>query len=147
MDDVDLAIRGLTYAWFVEHGEAPTAQELAAHAHHPVAEIRAAWWRLHEDHALVLLPGSGEIQMANPFSALPTPYKVEAGGKSWYGSCAWDALGICAALRVDGTITTTCPDCDDPIEVAVRNHAPDDPTLLFHCLVPAAHWWDDIAFT
>ena len=36
---------------------------------------------------------------------------------------------------------------DDPIEVAVRNHSPDDPTLLFHCLVPAAHWWDDIAFT
>jgi hypothetical protein len=24
---------------------------------------------------------------------------------------------------------------------------PDDERLLFHCLVPAAHWWDDIVFT
>jgi hypothetical protein len=25
--------------------------------------------------------------------------------------------------------------------------APDDDTLVFHCLVPAAGWWDDIGFT
>jgi len=24
---------------------------------------------------------------------------------------------------------------------------PDDESFLFHCLVPAAHWWDDIVFT
>jgi len=24
---------------------------------------------------------------------------------------------------------------------------PDDESLLFHCLVPAARWWDDIVFT
>jgi hypothetical protein len=23
----------------------------------------------------------------------------------------------------------------------------DDESLLFHCLAPAAHWWDDIVFT
>jgi len=23
----------------------------------------------------------------------------------------------------------------------------DDESLLFHVLVPAAHWWDDIVFT
>jgi hypothetical protein len=24
---------------------------------------------------------------------------------------------------------------------------PDDETLLFHSVVPAANWWDDIVFT
>jgi hypothetical protein len=29
----------------------------------------------------------------------------------------------------------------------VRDARLDDESLLFHCLVPARHWWDDIAFT
>jgi len=37
--------------------------------------------------------------------------------------------------------------CDEPIEVRVRDGRPDDETLVFHCLVPAAQWWDDIVFT
>ncbi len=85
--------------------------------------------------------------MANPFSAVPTPFRVEAGGRRWVGTCAWDAFGICAALGVDGRIETVCADCDEPIEVRVRDGRPDDETLVFHCLVPAAQWWDDIVFT
>ena len=40
-----------------------------------------------------------------------------------------------------------CPDCGDPIAFAVRDQRPDDESLLFHCLVPANRWWDDIGFT
>jgi hypothetical protein len=29
----------------------------------------------------------------------------------------------------------------------VSDRRPDNPALLFHCLVPAATWWDDIVFT
>jgi len=29
----------------------------------------------------------------------------------------------------------------------VCNERPDDEALLFHCLVPAARWWEDIVFT
>ena len=67
--------------------------------------------------------------------------------RSWFANCAWDAFGICAALHVDGRIETECPDCGDPITVDVRDERPDDESLLFHCLVPAARWWDDIGFT
>ena len=147
MDDRDLAIRNLTYASFVELGRAPTIGEVASSASVPTAEVEAAWRRLHDAHALVVFPGTTEIHMANPFSAVPTPYLVEAAGRSWYGNCAWDAFGICAALHADGMISTTCPDCGVAIDVAVRDGVPSDPTLAFHCLVPAAHWWDDIAFT
>ncbi len=103
--------------------------------------------RLHDAHALVLQPGSTDLRMANPFSAVPTPHRVFAGDRWWFANCAWDAFGICAALRVDGQIASTCPDCGDDIEVRVRDRQPDDTSLLFHCFVPASQWWDDIAFT
>ncbi len=85
--------------------------------------------------------------MANPFSAAPTAYRVRAAGRWWYANCAWDAFGICAALQTDGRIEASCPDCLDPISVDVRQQRPDDTSLVFHCLVPAARWWDDIVFT
>ena len=105
------------------------------------------WRRLHDAHALVLDPATLEIRMANPFSAVPTAYRVQAGGRRWYANCGWDAFGICAALHADGRIETSCPDCGDSIAVCVRDARPDDESLLFHCLVPARRWWHDIVFT
>ena len=148
MDDRDLELRNLTYRLFVELGRAPRVEEVAEAAGVSHDEVTQAWRRLHDAHALVLDPdGTDQIRMANPFSAVPTPYRVEAAGRSWYGNCAWDAFGICVALHVDGRVETACLDCGEPIAVEVRGERPDDDTLLFHCLVPAAHWWDDIVFT
>jgi len=131
---IDLDLRNRTYAEFVRLGRAPMPEELG-----PRDEVLAGWRRLHDAHALVL--EGDEIRMANPFSAVPTPYRVEAGGRSWYGNCAWDAFGICVLFGGEGRI-----DHRD-ITVEVRAGRPDDESLVFHCVVPAAHWWDDIAYT
>ena len=147
LDDFDLRVRNLTYRLFVELGRAPTAAETAEAARTSPADVVSAWRRLHDAHALVLNAAADEIRMANPFSAVPTAYRVEAGGRWWYANCAWDAFGICGALHLDGRIETSCPDCGDPVSVEVRDERPGDDTLLFHCLVPARHWWDDIVFT
>ncbi len=85
--------------------------------------------------------------MANPFSAVETPYRVHAADRWWYANCAWDAFGICAALESNGRIETACADCGEPLAVDVRHARPSDESLVFHCLVPARHWWDDIGFT
>jgi hypothetical protein len=138
----DLELRNLTYRRFVELGRAPTAAELG-----DAAEVEAGWRRLHDAHALVLDAGSTELRMLNPFSAVPTSYRVEAADRDWYANCAWDAFGICAALRTDGRIETSCPDCGEPIRFEVHEGRPDDESLVFHCLVPAESWWADIAFT
>jgi Alkylmercury lyase len=142
VDAADLDLRRRTYASFVEHGRAPAAAELG-----DADEVLAGWRRLHAEHALVLNHATDELRMLNPFSAAPTAYRVRAGGRWWYGNCAWDAFGICAALHEDGRIETACPDCGEPVAVEVRDGRPDDESLAFHCLVPAAHWWDDIVFT
>jgi hypothetical protein len=102
VNERDLRLRALTYSLLVEFGRAPTAGEVADAGDLTVADVASGWWRLHEQHALVLDPVTGAIRMANPFSAVPTAYRVQADGRSWYGNCAWDAFGICAALHVDG---------------------------------------------
>jgi hypothetical protein len=147
VDDNDLELRNLTYGLFVELGRAPTVAEVADRARATVDDVRAGWGRLHEQHAIVLDADGERLRMANPFSAVQTPFRVEADGRAWYANCAWDAFGVCAALAVDGRIATRCPDCDEPLELAVRDGRPDDETLVFHALVPAAAWWDDIVFT
>ena len=65
--------------------------------------------------------------MANPFSGVPTPYRVVAGGRTWFANCAWDAFGICAALHADGRIETTCADCGEPVVIEVRDSQPTTP--------------------
>jgi hypothetical protein len=147
VDEADLGLRNVTYRLVAELGRVPTAEETARATGLGLDAVRARWRSLHEAHALVLDEPTGEIRMANPFSGVPTRFRVLADGRSWHANCAWDAFGICAALGVDGRIETTCPDCDAEITVDVRDERPDDETLLFHCLVPAARWWENIVFT
>jgi hypothetical protein len=143
----DLGLRNLTYSLFVELGRAPGAAEVAAEAGMTVEDVESGWSRLHEAHALVLDADTGGLRMANPFAAVPTPFRVRADDRWWYGNCAWDAFGICAALHSDGRIETACADCGESLAVEVADERPDDESLLFHCLVPASRWWDDIVFT
>jgi hypothetical protein len=137
MDDLEL--RNLVYRRFVELGRAPTLDELGT--------TEAALRRLHDAHMIVLEPDSPKIRMANPFSAVPTDYRVEADGRSWFANCAWDAFGIPIALGVDGHVSTTCPDCGEPIEIDLVGGRPKPAAAVFHVLVPARSWWDDIVFT
>jgi len=126
----------------VELGRVPVASELGDER-----EVAEGWRLLHEAHALVLEPDSSVIRMANPFSAVPTAHRVYAQERWWYANCAWDAFGICAALGDDRRVESVCPDCGEPYAVEVRESRIDRPDLLFHALVPAAQWWDDIVFT
>jgi hypothetical protein len=146
VDAADIELRNATYAAFVDLGRAPSAAEVAGATGLPERAVREGWRRLHDAHALVL-DESGEIRMANPFAAQPTPFRVDAAGRSWFANCAWDAFGIGAALRADSTIHTECADCRASLDIGVRDGRPDDTSLVFHVLVPAASWWDDIGYT
>jgi hypothetical protein len=131
----DLELRNRTYGLFVSLGRAPTAGEAAKAVGMTADDVRAGWRRLEEAHSLVLDSSGDEIRMASPFSAVPTAYRVV------------DAFGVCAALGTDGRIEFSCPDCGEAISVGVVGGKPDDEKLVFHCLVPASTWWDDIVFT
>lgn len=147
MDKDILAVRRTTYSLFVSLGRAPSAGEVAEALGIGEPYVRERWQALHDAHALVLDAATGGIRMANPLSGVPTPYRVRAGGKDWFANCGWDAFGICAALHADGTIECECPDCGDLMRLEVRGGKSDLEGAVFHCLVPARAWWDDIVFT
>jgi Alkylmercury lyase len=142
----DIEIRNATYRLFVELGRAPTVAEVAAAVGDGSEAVGDAWRRLHDAHALVL-DGEGRLRMVNPFSAVETPHRVEAAGRTWYANCGWDAFGIGVVLRTDSTIQTTCADCGEAIEIAVRDDRPTTDDAVFHVLVPAREWWTDIGYT
>jgi hypothetical protein len=148
MNELDVRIRNHVYASFVRDGRARPPAETAEELGLDERDVADAYVRLHEAHALVLEPGSTEIRMLNPFSTVETPHRVDAGGRSWFANCAWDALGIPAALRSDGLVRSACADCGEPLELEVRGgELARGAELLVHFVVPARRWWDDIGFT
>jgi DNA-binding transcriptional MocR family regulator len=145
---MDAEVRRHVYGRLGEGAPAPSATETAAALGAGAGDVERSYRRLHELRALVLHPGTSEIWMAHPFSAVPTDFQVEAeDGRRWWASCAWDALGIPAATDADAHVATHCADCGEPIELEVRGGrvVPAEAVTLF--VVPAARWWDDIGFT
>jgi hypothetical protein len=148
VDEFDLDVRRHVYFSVVANGRPPTTSDAAEAFGLPERELADAYQRLHDAHALVLFPGSMEIRMAHPFCFTPTPHRVKAGGKTWTGTCCWDALGIPAALHADGEIATECACCGEELRLAVRDgELVEGADLLCHVIVPARRWWDDIGFT
>jgi len=147
MDEHDVRIRNFLYRTFVESGRTPLASDVAREFELSEEAADAALRRLHDAHALVLERDALEIRMLNPFSCVPSAWRVEAAGRTWYSNCAWDSFAICAALGSDGRIESSCADCGEPLAVDVRDRKPVQRDYLFHVLVPARQWWDDIVFT
>ncbi|MGH2663590.1 MAG: organomercurial lyase [Actinomycetota bacterium] len=143
LNDVRLHI----YRRFVETSQPPTVQETADVLELTAVEATQAYRRLADGHVIVLEPGSHDIWMANPLSARETSFRVESHGRSYWGTCAWDAPGVLAMLGAEGTISTSCPDCKAPLELRVRDREMEAAEALAHFAVPAAHWWDDIGYT
>jgi hypothetical protein len=131
---------------FVDDGRPPSPDELAGSLGVPQIQIEGSLRRLADAHVLVLAPGTPYVWMANPFSAIPTPFRVRSGERRWWGSCIWDALGILAAVGVNGRVSTSCPDCAEPLEVAVEGDTVRGEGIA-HYAIPAARWWDDIGST
>jgi hypothetical protein len=130
LTEADFALRTEVFRSFAQSGAPP---ELGP-GHGP------ALARLAEAHAVVL-DEDGRIEMAHPFAAHRRGACVRADGREWWGNCAWDALGIAGVLGLrDAEIA------GNGVALDLRDGAPAD-DVLFHVLVPAAHWWDDIGFT
>ena len=143
---VDTAVRLEVYRFFVARGQPPVPAELAEALDTDQASVESSLRRLAEGHVLVLAPGTPYIWMASPLSAIPTPFRVEVGGRRFFGNCIWDALGVVAMLGGTGTVTTCCPDCHEPLSVGVSDNRLFSGEGVAHFAVPAAHWWDDIGF-
>src|SRR5438309_1649930 len=96
------------------------------------------------DHAVVLDP-AGAIAFANPFATGRSAFRVRTPGRIHGAICAWDALGVLAALGSDGTVEGHCPDCGQTISLEVQRGKLEPSAAVAHFLVPAARWYEDLA--
>lgn len=144
----DWDIRLYIYEVFVSQGHAPSHQAIAGHFGITSAAAQQALRRLHAAHALFLRPGSGDILMANPFSAIKTDYQVETAGRKLYANCAWDSLGIPAMLQQDAQITARHPLSREEIRYAVQDgRLTAESQGYVHFARPFKRWYDDLIDT
>jgi hypothetical protein len=141
------AIRTFVYRHFADTTRAPSVDETATAFDLSREEAASAYEALHERHAFFLNPDTHDILLANPFSGVKTPFRVHANGKRYYANCAWDSLGIPAALHVDADVEATCSNSGEPISLQVRDGQVSKSDVLVHFLVPFRHWYDDLVFT
>ena len=146
IEDRDVHVRAAVYDTAMSTGSPPAAVDLAAQLGIPLAEVRDSLERLAAGRALVLQPNSREVLMANPFSAVPTPFAVRAGGRLYFGNCIWDALGIPAMLHADGEVIASCGCCGEAMTLAVADQRLEPASGVVHFAIPAKRWWDDIVY-
>jgi len=143
----DIQVKLAVYRHFAETGRRPSPGEVAERVGSDVESVIDAYGRLRAYRLLVLEADGSSIRMASPFSGVPTQHVVEAGGIRYFANCGWDALGVPAALHKPGTVHSRCEQSGEPLHLEVGLEGPGPSDWLFHCLVPAAKWWDDIVFT
>ena len=142
-------IRAFVYAYIAEHARPPTAAECATELGIAEDAAASAYHWLHEHHVLFLESDGASIRMAWPFSGVPTPYRVYANGRAYWANCAWDMLGIPAALHADARIEAACAGSGDPDQmvIAVEGGQVRGDGERIHLLVPFARWYADLVHT
>lgn len=144
---LDREVRLHVFGRAAETGQVPSPAETAAALGRPQPEIEEALRRLGASRVVILAPGTANVWAANPFCAVPSAFRVDANGRTYWGICIWDALGIPAALGADATVTGRCGDCDEELVLEVRGDALVRAEGVVHFGVPAARWWDNIGYT
>jgi hypothetical protein len=145
--DLIWRVRTFIYQSFAESAQPPLIHEVAQHFQLGLEEVEQVYLELDRRHAFFLEPGTLEIRIANPFSALPTNFRVEAKDNTYWANCGWDALGIPAALHADARIETTCAQTGAPILFTVQNEELAPTSAVVHFVVPFARWYEDMVFT
>lgn len=146
---IDLPVRSYIYRHFAEKGAPPTAARIAAHAGISPAEAAASLRRLHQGHFIFLQPDDPlSVRLANPFSAVPTGYRAQVDGRWRYANCAWDMLGIPAALDQDARVAAVYADGGETVSFTVAaGELVQPPPGVVHFPLPVRRWYDDLILT
>ncbi len=147
--DFDREVRIAIARSIKTRGTVPTIAAVAAELGKDIETVDASFARMIEGHVFIARKDSHEIFTYNPFCAEPTDFFVTAAGRVWFGICAWDALGIPAALGEAGVVETHCPDCDESLVVEVDADGGTElqTWTVMQVGVPARDFWKDIYFT
>src|SRR5262245_24753740 len=115
--DLDV-VKAAIYDTFARTGGMPPMDDFARRLGFTPEELRKSFADLRAQRLLVLEPDGETIRMAPPFSGVPTPHVVETELRRYHANCAWDALGIVAALQgsgaISGIVHSRCEESGEP---------------------------------
>jgi hypothetical protein len=168
-------VRAFVYQYLADTAHAPSVDETARHFNISNEEAGELYRVLNDRHAIFLEADTVNIRMANPFSGIPTDFKVHANGKTYFANCAWDMLGIPVALHCDAVIDAVFTESNEKVKLEIKDGQininrvtlsdsegslspanetlrsqeplPQSDTLLVHFSLPFARWYDDLVFT
>lgn len=140
-------VRPFVYNHFADTNHPPSVDETAHHFNISTEEASEFYKELHNRHSFFLKPNTLTIRMANPFSGIPTDFKVHANGKTYFANCAWDMLGIPAALHCDAVINAVFTESNEAIQLEVKDGKVTNGELLVHFPLAFSRWYDDLIFT
>src|SRR5262249_39331654 len=148
MDDAfDLTLRTAVYQHFATTGASPTLDGMRDALGATSEQVRDGYRRLYARRMLVPSDDFRSIHMAPPFSGVPTQHRATVNGRDYFANCAWDVFGVVSALGGSGDVHSRCEQTLEPLVLHLSAEGPPASRWLFHCVVPASRWWNDIVFT
>jgi hypothetical protein len=143
----DHVVRNFVFSRVAATAELPQPQRISDELAMALDDVNATLRRLAEAKVLIMAPNGGDIWAANPFCAVPSGISVEANARRYWAICAWDALGIVAALRAStASIHAPCGDCGEMLHLRIEDGAVAHSESVIHFAVPARQWWRNIGF-
>lgn len=149
-EDLPKLVRKYIFDYFLENSRAPVLEEIMKRFALTRAEAGDVLESLEKAHHVVRLPGTQRILMANPISALHTPFRVRVADRRYFAPCAWDSVAFHVMLGRAIEVDSYCHHCAAKVTVSLSDDKvaasdPRDP-LVFLSL-PAAKWWENIVLT
>ncbi len=143
-------MRKYIFDHFYEHATPPTLEEAMREFGLSRKEAFSRFKEVEADHHIVLVPGTQRILMANPYSAVATPFRVQVGGRWYFANCAWDTVSLHVMLGEEAKVESYCHHCAEPIEILLRDgkvvsSSPKEPLIFLS--VPVARWYDNLINT
>lgn len=122
-------VRGAAFRRLLRTSAPATSAQLADDLHEPEHDLRSAiedltaqgWLRLDSD---------GGITGSAGLSIHPDRHQINLDGSTFWTWCAYDILGIYAALGATGHARSTSPSNGRPLEIAFRDGQPEPSTLV-----------------
>jgi hypothetical protein len=143
-------LRKYVFDHFFENSTAPTIEETMSRFGIPRKEAFARFKQLEADHHILLVPGTQRILMANPYSAVNTPFRDYIGNRMYFANCAWDTVSMHVMLEKDTRVESYCHHCAEPIGILlsdgkVVSSLPKEPQIFLS--MPVARWYDNLVNT
>jgi alkylmercury lyase len=116
-------LRAAAFGILLETGKAASAEDVSTRMGLPIDRTRQLLGKLAAID-WIRLDGEGRVAVSGGLSAAPTPHRMSGPFGVRFTCCAYDALGILAALDADGEIESVSPESGEGIVVRFVRGAP-----------------------